>query len=82
MRRSVPRAILIAALAVVMYALIAAFGGFQYASVGSSAASGYQYQYGKVTICHNRTRTMVIRVEDLPRHLAHGDTLGKCPKRR
>lgn len=75
------RAILVGVLAVLTYGLLAAFGGFQYVSISSSAASGYQYQYGKVTICH-KGRTKVIRVEDLPRYLADGATLGKCPKRR
>jgi hypothetical protein len=78
----VRRAILVGVLAVFTYGLLAAFGGFQFAGVSSSGASGYQYQYDKVTICHKGQRTMTITVDELPRHLAHGDTIGKCKQRR
>lgn len=51
-----------------------------------SSISAGQYQYGKVTICHhthsktNPTVTITISRNALPAHLAHGDTIGPCPK--
>ncbi|MDX6448092.1 MAG: hypothetical protein QOD08_555 [Gaiellaceae bacterium] len=58
----------------------------------ASAASSGEYQYGggeygggKVTICHHTgskkhpTETITVSENALPAHLAHGDTLGRCP---
>ncbi len=50
-------------------------------------AGAQQYQYEKKeTICHhtgskqNPTVTILVSSNAVPAHLAHGDTLGPCPR--
>jgi hypothetical protein len=56
-----------------------AFGG-----IGSANSTVVANQYGgkKVTICHKGHKTKRVSRAALPRHLAHGDTLGKCAKNK
>jgi hypothetical protein len=71
-------AVLIAAAVMLVFA---ALGGVGLAQTTSSAA---QYQYGKVTICHqagldSETVGITVAAEAVPAHLSHGDTMGPCP---
>ena len=43
--------------------------------------SAAQYQYGKakVSLCHKGKKTITVGAPAVKAHLAHGDTLGRCP---
>ena len=78
--RGSSRAIVIAIVALYVWSLLAAFGGF---GTGTQTASA-QYEYeGKVTICHRADAanmvTITIPSSALDAHLKHGDTIGPCP---
>jgi len=44
---------------------------------GLSAA---RHQYHKVHMCHDKHENIEVAEDDVPAHLAEGDTLGKCKK--
>jgi hypothetical protein len=70
-----PRIAAAAVLVACMVAAFAALGGVGQAQNGSSAA---QSQYGKkVTICH-KGKTIKVSKHAVRAHLRHGDTLGPC----
>jgi ABC-type phosphate transport system substrate-binding protein len=80
MRRNKPRgssrAIVIGIVALYVWSLLAAFGGF---GTGiQSASAEYEYGPGPVTICH-KGKTITVSGSSLQMHLAHGDTTGPCP---
>jgi hypothetical protein len=73
--------LVVGVLATLIYGLLAAFGGFEYAGTSPSAIAAYQYEYDRVTICHRQKETITISVSALAAHQGHGDTLGPCPPR-
>jgi type IV secretory pathway VirB10-like protein len=84
--RSKQRIGLAAALWIFVIVSLTAVGGVGFAKDSSTAA---QYQYGargaankKVTICHKNKVTITISKSALPAHLAHGDKVGSCDKKK
>jgi hypothetical protein len=77
--RGSSRAIVIAIVALYVWSLLAAFGGF--GTGVQSASAEYQYE-DKVTICHHADAanmvTITISSSALDAHLKHGDTIGPC----
>jgi hypothetical protein len=79
-----PRAVVAVLTAAVIFIAFSAVGGVSFAK-RSATANAYQYQYdrGKVTICHHKPNgqrvTMKVRPEQLSFHMSHGDTFGPCP---
>ena len=64
--------------------IVAAFGAASVIGNGIAATTPTQPQQGKVTVCHrthsrsNPKVTITISRKALPKHLAHGDTIGAC----
>ena len=78
-RRGAWRALVAVAITVAAFGALALFGGFGGAVQPVSAASA-EYEYGNtVTICH-KGKTIVVNRSSLDMHLAHGDTIGPCPR--
>ncbi len=46
----------------------------------TNTVSSAKHQYRRVKMCHDRHITIEVAVDDVPAHLAAGDTLGKCKK--
>ena len=47
----------------------------------SRSVSAAKREYHKVKMCHDKHITIEVAQDDVPAHLAAGDTLGKCEKR-
>jgi hypothetical protein len=69
-----PRMAAVLGLVAIALVALASVVGLATATAGPSSA---QYQY-RVAICH-KGHTIVIAMPALKAHLAHGDTVGRCP---
>lgn len=47
----------------------------------SNRVTSAKHQYRRVKMCHDKHITIEVAFDDVPAHLAAGDTLGKCKKR-
>ncbi len=73
--RGSSRAIVIGIVALYVWTLLAAFGGF--GTGVQSASAEYEYGPGLVTVCH-KGKTIMVSGSSLQMHLGHGDTVGPC----
>src|SRR5581483_2491498 len=46
----------------------------------AAAANSARHQYKKVHMCHDHHQNIEVAEDDVPAHLAAGDTLGKCER--
>jgi hypothetical protein len=76
--RKTPRLAAVLATAVGLLLAFAALGGVGIAQAGGGPGKA---QYGKkVMVCHKGKRTIRVSKHAVAKHLAHGDTLGRCDR--